>query len=108
MPYQVVLLGVAGLIPFLFLPLAVVLNLLPLHESARYFTQYSAVLLSFFGGIYWWDALNKKAYGPQLLIAMLPTITAGYVLYLQATCLRWVCCRWLIWQYYFMTSRYSH
>ena len=75
MPYQVVLLGVAGLIPFLFLPLAVVLNLLPLHESARYFTQYSAVLLSFFGGIYWWDALNKKAYGPQLVIAMLPTIT---------------------------------
>ena len=53
MPYQVVLLGVAGLIPFLFLPLAVVFNLLPLHESARYFTQYSAVLLSFFGGIYW-------------------------------------------------------
>jgi len=74
MPYSVVILGAAGLLPFLLLPLAVVMNLLPLPEGARYFTQYSAVLLSFFGGIYWWDALSKKDFGPQVYIAMLPTI----------------------------------
>ena len=74
MPYSVVILGAAGLLPFMLLPLAVVMNLLPLPEGARYFTQYSAVLLSFFGGIYWWDALSKRDFGPQVYIAMLPTI----------------------------------
>lgn len=74
MPYSVVLLAIAGLIPFILLPLLAVTGLLPVGESARYFTQYSAVLLSFFGGIYWWDALAKKHHGSQLFIAMIPTI----------------------------------
>ena len=74
MPYSIVALGAAGLIPFVALPLAAILNILPLPEAARYFTQYSAVLVSFFGGIYWWDALSKRDFGPQIYIAMLPTI----------------------------------
>ncbi|MBU2976971.1 DUF3429 domain-containing protein [Alteromonas sp. C1M14] len=74
MPYSVVYLGTAGLIPFILLPLVGSLDWLPLTTSARYFTQYSAVLLSFFGGIYWWDALSKREYGAQLYIAMLPTL----------------------------------
>ena len=50
MPYSAVLLGIAGLIPFLFLPLSYVFNWLSLTQSALYFIQYSAVLLSFFWG----------------------------------------------------------
>ena len=80
MPYSVVILGAAGLLPFMLLPLAVVMNLLPLPEGALYFTQYSAVLLSFFGGIYWWDALSKRDFGPQVYIAMLPTIIGWFCL----------------------------
>lgn len=74
MPYPAIVLGLAGLIPFLFFPLAITLDWLPLSQSARYFTQYSAVLLSFFGGIHWWDAINQFRVGHQLYVAMLPTI----------------------------------
>ena len=49
MPYSAVFLGIAGLIPFLFLPLSYVFNWLSLTQSALYFIQYSAVLLSFLG-----------------------------------------------------------
>lgn len=74
MPYSAVLLGLAGLIPFVCLPLAYVLNGLSLTHSALYFIQYSAVLLSFFGGVHWWDAMKKQAFDKQMYIAMLPTI----------------------------------
>ena len=60
MPYSAVLLGIAGLIPFLFLPLSYVFNWLSLTQSALYFIQYSAVLLSFFGGVHWWDAIKEQ------------------------------------------------
>ncbi|HBL20208.1 MAG TPA: DUF3429 domain-containing protein, partial [Alteromonas mediterranea] len=74
MPYSAVLLGIAGLIPFVAMPLAYQFNLLPLTQSAVYFVQYSAVLLSFFGGIHWWDAISNQRYDKQMFIAMLPTI----------------------------------
>tara|TARA_Y100000780_G_scaffold32758_1_gene26735 strand:- start:101 stop:523 length:423 start_codon:yes stop_codon:yes gene_type:complete len=74
MPYSVVLLGVAGLIPFLAMPIAYSFNLLSLTQSAIYFMQYSAVLLSFFGGIHWWDSISNARYGKQMYIAMLPSI----------------------------------
>jgi len=74
MPYSVVMLGIAGLIPFLAMPLAYSLNMLSLSQTAVYFIQYSGVLLSFFGGIHWWDALNNQRYGKQMYIAMLPSI----------------------------------
>tara|TARA_B100001063_G_C16740570_1_gene544559 strand:+ start:1049 stop:1471 length:423 start_codon:yes stop_codon:yes gene_type:complete len=74
MPYSVVLLGVAGLIPFLAMPIAYSLNLFSLTQSAVYFMQYSAVLLSFFGGIHWWDSISNQRYGKQMYIAMLPSI----------------------------------
>jgi len=56
------------------MPLAYQFNLLPLTQSAVYFVQYSAVLLSFFGGIHWWDAISNQRYDKQMFIAMLPTI----------------------------------
>ena len=74
MPYSAVFLGIAGLIPFVAMPMAYQLNLLSLTQSAVYFVQYSAVLLSFFGGIHWWDAISNQRYDKQMLIAMLPTI----------------------------------
>ena len=74
MPYSAVLLGIAGLIPFLFLPLSYVFNWLSLTQSALYFIQYSAVLLSFFGGVHWWDAIKEQAFNKQMYIAMLPTM----------------------------------
>jgi len=74
MPYSAVFLGIAGLIPFVAMPLAYQFSLMSLTQSASYFVQYSAVLLSFFGGVHWWDAISNQRYGKQMLIAMLPTI----------------------------------
>ena len=74
MPYSAVLLGLAGLIPFIAMPIALQFNLLSTTQSASYFVQYSAVLLSFFGGVHWWDAVSNQRYGKQMYIAMLPTI----------------------------------
>ena len=74
MPYSVVFLGLAGLIPFLAMPVAYQLNLMPISQSATYFVQYSAVLLSFFGGVHWWAAISQQRYDKQMYIAMLPTI----------------------------------
>ncbi len=74
MPYSAIGLGLAGLIPFVFMPLAITLDWLAVSQAARYFTQYSAVLLSFFGGIHWWDAINQFRVNHQLYVAMLPTI----------------------------------
>lgn len=68
------LLGLLGLIPFLAASLAPTVEWLSLSESARYFTQYSAVLLSFFGGIHWWDAVSNDKRNHQMYVAMLPTI----------------------------------
>lgn len=75
MPYSAVMLGFAGLIPLVFMPTAYVFNYLTLTESVLYFIQYSAVLLSFFGGVHWWDAMLKQNYSVQMYVAMLPTIT---------------------------------
>ncbi|MCU7554273.1 DUF3429 domain-containing protein [Alteromonas sp. ASW11-19] len=74
MPYSAVALGFAGLIPFIALPVMIMTGMLSLSEGARYFTQYSAVLLSFFGGVHWLDALQHNRTNHQLYVAMLPTI----------------------------------
>lgn len=74
MPYSALFLGIAGLIPFIAMPLAYQLNLFSITQSTAYFVQYSAVLLSFFGGIHWWDSVSNQRYGKQMYIAMLPTI----------------------------------
>ncbi|MEW9796792.1 DUF3429 domain-containing protein [Alteromonas sp. CYL-A6] len=85
MPYSAVFLGLAGLLPFLCMPLAIVTDTLPLPQAARYFTQYSAVLLSFFGGIHWWDAISHKRFNHQMVVAMLPTITGWLCLVFSGT-----------------------
>lgn len=67
-------LGFAGLLPFIALNVLAVTDLLPQSLTYLYFTQYSAVLLSFFGGVHWYDAISSKKQGHQLYVAMLPTI----------------------------------
>ncbi|MBD3584592.1 DUF3429 domain-containing protein [Salinimonas sp. HHU 13199] len=82
MPYPAVVLGVAGLIPFIGLPLLAVTGVLGIFEAMHYFTLYSAVLLSFFGGVHWYDAIANRNTGHQLYVAMLPTIVGWLCLIL--------------------------
>lgn len=74
MKLQAKLLGYAGLIPFLLLNIALLFDAYPTSLIYILFTQYSAVLLSFFGGIHWYDAISSNKSGHQMYIAMLPTI----------------------------------
>ncbi|MGB3726200.1 MAG: DUF3429 domain-containing protein [Glaciecola sp.] len=68
------LLGYLGLLPFIGIPLLVLLDVLNEYQAYIYFVQYSAIILSFFGGIHWLDALQNRRNNHQLYIAMLPSI----------------------------------
>jgi hypothetical protein len=74
MPIQFKILGYAGLLPFIFLPLLVTADMINYIYSFQYFVQYSAIILSFFGGIHWYDALQNNRVDHQLYVAMLPSI----------------------------------
>jgi hypothetical protein len=69
-------LGLAGLIPFIALPLLVIGNHMSLFEASGYFTQYSAIILSFLGAVHWYDAIKRSHNPVQLYIAVLPAIIA--------------------------------
>lgn len=70
------ILAYAGLIPFIGMPIAIVLGHISYFQGYLYFVQYSAIILSFFGGIHWLDALQNRRKNHQLYAAMLPSITA--------------------------------
>ena len=70
------LLGASGLIPFLGLPALVMMNQMSLYEAQGLFSQYAAVILSFLGGIHWYDAFNRSHSLSQLYLSMLPSIIA--------------------------------
>lgn len=70
------LLGALGLIPFLGLPALVMMNQMSLYEAQGLFSQYAAVILSFLGGIHWYDAFNRSHSVSQLYLSMLPSIIA--------------------------------
>lgn len=76
------LLGLLGLIPFVSLPLLVIINTLSLYEATGYFTQYSAIILSFLGGIHWYDSLQRTNKPLQMYLAMLPSIVGWLALIL--------------------------
>ncbi|WP_018981660.1 DUF3429 domain-containing protein [Salinimonas chungwhensis] len=82
MPYPALFLGIAGLIPFIGLPVFALLGVMGVYEATHYFTLYSAVLLSFFGGIHWYDAISGGKTNHQLYVAMLPTIVGWLCLIL--------------------------
>ncbi|MEM0911110.1 MAG: DUF3429 domain-containing protein [Pseudomonadota bacterium] len=76
MPKAAWILGYAGLIPFVALPILTMTGLLSFYQSYQYFAQYSAIILSFFGGIHWITAIVDKNNSHQIFIAMLPSIIA--------------------------------
>ncbi len=88
MKIQAKILGFAGLIPFIALNIALFADALPTSLVYILFTQYSAVLLSFFGGIHWYDAISSNKSGHQMYVAMLPTIIGW--LCLTQTGAQWV------------------
>mgnify|MGYP000580855583 CR=1 FL=1 len=69
-------LGYAGLLPFISLPLLSFLGWLDHFRAVEYFVQYSAIILSFFGGVHWAQALDKNTVDHQVFVAMLPSIVA--------------------------------
>lgn len=73
-------LGYAGLLPFVGIPLFVMIGLLDAYLGYLHFVQYSAIILSFFGGIHWLDALQNRRKNHQLFVAMLPSIIAWIAL----------------------------
>jgi hypothetical protein len=83
------LLGYAGLLPFIGIPLFILTGQIHYFEGYTYFAQYSAIILSFFGGIHWLDALQNRRKNHQLFVAMLPSIVGwlslvflqGYLLF---------------------------
>jgi hypothetical protein len=83
------LLGYAGLLPFIGIPLLILTGQIHYFEGYTYFAQYSAIILSFFGGIHWLDALQNRRKNHQLFVAMLPSIVGwlslvflqGYLLF---------------------------
>lgn len=76
MPITARYLGYAGLIPFAGLPVLTITGIISYYESYLYFTQYSAVILSFFGGVHWLLAISEQSNKHQLYVAMLPSIVA--------------------------------
>lgn len=82
------LLGYAGLLPFIGIPILILAGQLFYFQGFLYFVQYSAIILSFFGGIHWLDALQNRRKNHQLYVAMMPSIVGwlslvfleGYIL----------------------------
>ncbi len=74
------LLAYAGLLPFIGIPLLIMLEQLDYYQGYLHFVQYSAIILSFFGGIHWFDALQNRRKNHQLYFSMLPSIIAWLAL----------------------------
>lgn len=74
LPFQAWLLGVAGLIPFLTIPLLITIEFISYSQGVFYFKQYSALILSFLGGVLWLNALMERHTPHMLYVAMLPSI----------------------------------
>ena len=76
MPKQATILGYLGLIPFVSLMIHTVLELTILNtvQASMAFVQYSAIILSFLGGVHWYQALTEPKNRHQVYVAMLPSI----------------------------------
>lgn len=75
-------LGVAGLTPFWGLPLLASLGLLGIEAAQSAFLAYSAVILSFLGGIHWYASVIAHPQPTQTYSAMMPSIIAWLALVL--------------------------
>ena len=74
------ILGYAGLLPFIFIPILIIIGLMDAYLGYIHFVQYSAIILSFMGGIHWLDALQNRRKNHQLFASMLPSIIAWLAL----------------------------
>ena len=74
------ILGLAGLFPFIGLPIFTLIDTVSLFEGLSFFTQYSAIILSFLGGVIWFDGLTNKRPIWHLYLAMLPSIIGWFSL----------------------------
>ena len=70
------LLGAAGLLPFIGLPLIATTGIIDWYLATNSFVAYSAVILSFLGGVHWYDAICGNKSKHQIYVAMLPSILA--------------------------------
>jgi hypothetical protein len=52
------------------------IGLVDAYLGYLHFVQYSAIILSFFGGIHWLDAIQNRRKDHQLFVSMLPSIVA--------------------------------
>lgn len=73
-------LSFAGLLPFIGIPLCIFIGLIDAYLGYLHFAQYSAIILSFFGGIHYLDALQNRRTNHQLFVSMLPSIVAWLAL----------------------------
>ncbi len=80
MPFAAKILAYLGLLPFVGIPVLIFIEQLSPYSGFLYFVQYSAIILSFFGGIHWLDALQNKRANHQLFASMLPSIIAWLAL----------------------------
>ena len=78
LPFQVWLLGIAGLIPFVAMPVFISIEMISYSQGVYYFKHYSAVILSFLGGVLWLNALMERHTQHMLYIAMLPSILGWF------------------------------
>ncbi|GAB2683017.1 DUF3429 domain-containing protein [Aliiglaciecola sp. 3_MG-2023] len=72
--YHAKILGYAGLTPFIFLPFFILWETVSYFEGVGFFIQYSAIILSFLGGVLWFDGINNKRSIILIYLAMLPSI----------------------------------
>jgi hypothetical protein len=68
------MLGYAGLIPFIALPFYVLWGNVSYFEGISFFIQYSAIILSFLGGVLWINAIRHSHSQSQLYLSMLPSL----------------------------------
>lgn len=70
------LLGYIGLMPFIMLPFLMLWETVSYFEGISFFIQYSAIILSFLGGVLWFDGIHNNRTPLFLYLSMIPLLTA--------------------------------
>lgn len=84
-------LGYSGLIPFITLPFFIVTDVISYYEGMSLFNYYSAIILSFLGGTFWIDNINRTGKVSDLYVATLPSIIGfASIALLSAAVAMWV------------------
>lgn len=73
-------LGYLGLLPFIAMPFYIIWGNISYFEGISFYTQYSAIILSFLGGVIWYDGIFKNRSKKQIYLAMLPSLIGWFSL----------------------------